>query len=141
MWESLCKAELPLKEDQKSLILELFNAPYIQNPKDYVYMIDVKLMLQDVEKIDCEQQDCKPIISMELFNFIKNELKQDYIIYSRYTYLNRVNDNWNYVYEKTYTDNHKVEILDRTGFIYGSIDKSYVKKLLRNVLGNSYERR
>lgn len=95
------------------------------------YALDLVLLEDDLGKLNCNQEKCKPVISMELYRFITEELKRNCAIYSQYTSLNKLQNNWKYLYSK-HNDKKKVEdinIIVRDGLYKGSINNEAIQEL------------
>ena len=92
---------------------------------EVVYALDLVLLEKDEEKMNCISDQAIPIISMELYNYITKTLNKKCIIYTKYTFLNRVQNNWKNLYSKIYNDSEicRVEIKSREGLQFGSLNK------------------
>lgn len=110
----------------------------INNPSQFVYALDIVLLKGDEEKLNCDTECSLPVLSMELYHYITKELKCKCLLYSRYTYLNRLANNWKKIYLSTYLtdngnqENHKecdLNILPRDELYEGSVKKSVIQNL------------
>ncbi len=109
----------------------IFNA--ISDYDKVSYALDLVLLEGDLDKLNCNQEDCKPVISMELYRFITKTLKRKCVIYSQYTSLNKLQNNWKYLYSKHYDDTRieDIDIIVRDGLYKGSINEEAIKKIKR----------
>lgn len=101
----------------------------IENPEKFVYALDIVLLKGDESKLNCDINDSAPILSIELYHYITQELKCKCLLYSRYTNRNRLANNWKELYLKRHKKECDLEILSRDGLFDGSIDRSYIEMI------------
>lgn len=101
----------------------------IDNPSQFVYALDVVLLEGDEGKLNCDAEDRLPVLSMELYHYITKELKCKCLLYSRYTYLNRLSDNWRELYSILYDVNDNLHILSREELYEGSVNQNIIINL------------
>ncbi len=101
----------------------------IENPQNFVYALDIILLKNDDDKLSCDIEKAEPILSLELYHYIREELKAPCLLYTRYSYLNRLRDNWISLYSQRYSDIEIDSIVSRENLNLGSIDDSTINKL------------
>ncbi len=101
----------------------------IENPGDFAYALDIILLKNDEDKLNCDIKLAEPILSMELYHYITKELGAPCLLYTKYSYLNRLRDNWISLYSKRYNDIEGDSIVSRENLNLGSIDNSTIVKL------------
>lgn len=94
---------------------------------DVLYALDVVLLEGDFKKLNCDTDSCTPVISIELYHYITQTLKKKCIVYSHFTYLNRLPNSWNYLYNQRYGDD--VDIINREGLYSGSSNSKTINKV------------
>ena len=97
---------------------------------DVLYALDLVLLKGDEVKLNCDIDSCIPILSLELYHYITQKLKKECILYSQFTYLNRLQNNWKYLYKERYGVNmENIDIIGRTALNCGSIDTEIINKI------------
>lgn len=100
----------------------------ITTPEKYSYAIDVVLLEDDERKLNCENGKSLPVISMELYHYITKRLNSPCLLYSRYTYLNRLQDNWKDLYANLYNEKlSSINIISRDDLYHGSLNESTIR--------------
>ena len=99
----------------------------LENINDSAFALDVVLLKDDEKKLNQMSDDCIPILSMELYHYITTTLKAKCVLYSKYTYLHRLQENWKALYKARY--NIEVEMFPRDGLYLGSIDPVIINAL------------
>lgn len=104
----------------------------IDNYNEVSYALDLVLLEGDLSKLNCNQEDSEPVISMELYHYITKKLNRKCMIYSQYTYLDRLQNNWKYLYTQRYKDTkiEDINIVRREGLYKGSIKEETINELI-----------
>lgn len=130
-WKNLGNDEANTKEflrvwdDEKSQLPEEYKTDLIfkliSPPQQCAFALDVVLLKGDEEKLNCKTEESIPIISMELYHYITVVLGCECLLYSRYTYSNRLQKNWSYLYKKRYNSSNQesIDIRSRDGLHHG----------------------
>lgn len=119
--------------DQDYQVDSIFKS--IENAENFVYALDVVLLKGDFKKLNCSYEKSVPVISMELYHFITKKLNAPCVLYSRYTYLNRLENNWKKLYYERYSDDkiNNIDIKSREGLNFGALNKQtleFIKNLV-----------
>lgn len=120
-WKS--KKILTAKYNVNCIFDEIKNA-------DVLYALDLVLLKGDENKLNCDIDSRVPVISIELYHYITHELKKKCILYSQFTYLNRLQNNWKELYKQRYgKDNENINIIGRDALNSGSIDTEVINSI------------
>lgn len=100
-----------------------------------LYALDLVLLAGDENKLNCNKEKAIPIISIELYHYITEILNKKCIVYSQYTFLNRLQDNWNYLYKIRYGNDSEdnIKIMGRDGLYQGSISMETICKIKNTI--------
>lgn len=102
------------------------------NGDQIVFALDLVLLEGDLEKLDCDQSLARPILSMEIYHYIKKTLRKECVLYSRYTFRDRFQNNWKHVYSLRYPKESIPEpIIPRVDFHRGAVDMREIERVMR----------
>lgn len=94
--------------------------------------LDLALLQKDIEKVRDEK---KPILSMELYNMIKE--KHECFLYSYYVFDNTFINSWKEVYAKLYYDKEQPVIHRRSDMFQKNVSDKLIRDLL-SMIDKSY---
>lgn len=104
---------------------------FIDFDNDTAFALDVILLDGDDQKLNCEKDLAVPIISMELYRYITTTLHAKCTLYSRYTYWNRLQQNWCSLYTARYGESPNPPVIHcRRGLYIGHIQPEVRDELI-----------
>lgn len=96
--------------------------------------LDVVLLEGDERKLNCKEDDACPVISMEFYYHITKKLGHQCVLYSKYTSLNRLQNNWKKLYKARYGDLQKeLKIYSRRALYKGQINWAVLSEILKHI--------
>lgn len=103
----------------------------INESKEMCYALDLVLLKSDEAKLNCAEDSCEPVISMELYHYITEVLNAKCFLFSRFTYLNRLQRNWLDLYKKRYNNSDNIKIYERSGFAKDCMNYETIGDLIK----------